>query len=76
MDHIYGTIKKNYKHGNDFVKYLRTGDEDQCGNAPTRKIASQVTLKGDKKGEFETKVEQDGYDIEYTDDLREYKERK
>ena len=49
VDHIYGIIKKNYKHGNDFVKYLRTGDEDQCGNVPTRKIASQVTPKGDKK---------------------------
>ena len=75
-EHIYGIIKKNYKYGIDSVMFLHTGNRDQCETKPVQVITDLNNASGNDKTEFTLKVEQDGLDIDYANQLKEYNGQK
>ncbi len=79
-DHIEQQIQKSFKYGSDIVKAIREMKyDDTClgGGKPTRKV---ITLPSDKVTREELHmslhIEQEGFDIEYKEELRKYNIRK
>ena len=69
-DHIIKQIQKTYKYGIDMAKSLRDMQhKTSLGNGPP--IQCEVTITDDMK-DFVARVSQDGYNIEYTKELRSY----
>ena len=46
---ILGIIKKNYKYGNDLVKYINTEDINQVGEKPKRELAELTDEDGNDR---------------------------
>ena len=76
-DHIILKTQKDFKDGNDIATAIVEGKEDAPISKPTRLYVrcTDVNSKTDVE-KMNMEVKQQGYDIEYTEELREYNERK
>ena len=80
-EHMLGQIKKTFKYGNNIAEFLE-GTDEPFGHEPQRTIV-YYTLKKDKEGKptgepedpWRARVEQEGADIKYSEDLKAYRER-
>jgi len=70
-EHIILQIQKTYKSGSDIVEILRSEvDATEVGARPIRERAEVTGEDGTTaRSEFEIKLDQDGKDLEYTDNL-------
>ena len=82
-DHIIQLIQKNYKFGIDIVKAIRNDKYEvhPGGTQPTRQLATLTTSGGTTTTPTEAeiaamKIEQDGFDILYREEIKEYNIRK
>ena len=76
-EHVIQQIQKNFKCGSDMVKSIRDGAYGAIGGGkPVRQLtALRNPADNSVKDEMVVKIEQDGYDLEYTEDLRNYNMR-
>ena len=79
-DHIVQQIQKTFKYGNDMAQAIREmeyDDDNLGGGRPTRKVIDIPTEKDAREALHMTlQIEQEGYDIEYKEELRKYNIRK
>ena len=80
-DHIVQQIQKSFKYGNDIAQAIRDmvyEDENNLGGGkPTRQIVAVPMDKDTRESLHMTlQIEQEGYDIEYKEELRKYNIRK
>ena len=69
-DIIVQEVQRKYKFGSDVAKSIRDGKRfDLSGVKPEREVSDETD--GDKK-----KIEQDGFDIQYQEELRVFLDRK
>ena len=74
-DHIVQQIQKSFKYGNDIAQAIRdmVYEDDLGGGRPTRQTVT-VPIDKDTRESLHMKlqIEQEGYDIEYKEELRKY----
>jgi len=72
-EHIIQQIQKTFKYGSDMV---RTIQEDTYINdnedRPQRRLAEMYDTLGDSQEALVVKIEQGGYDLEHTEELRNF----
>ena len=69
-EHVIQQIQKSFKYGSDMVKLIR---DRQYGTIGAGKPVRQLAATGN--GRDDIKIEQDGYDLEYTENLPNYNTR-
>ena len=75
-EHIIQDIQKKFKYGSDMVKAIRDDAYTDPGQGkPARQIADLYDERNKRKDNVLLRIEQDGYDLEYTEDLRNYNAR-
>ena len=81
-EHIIQHIQHTFKFGSDMVNAIRNDEYGTPGGGrPRRQLANiyQLDEEGQptdvKREDIEIKLEQDGYDLEYTEELRNYNQR-
>ena len=62
-DHLLLQMQKTFKDGKDIVQALRDNVDDLGSARPVRSISSKVD-------DAENKTEQDGFDIDYKEEIR------
>lgn len=74
-DHIIVQIQKTFKYGMDMAKSLRNSEYVNLREGrPTRMVVT-IPKEATEADQMTLKIEQDGFDIAYQEDLREYNNR-
>ena len=77
-EHILQEIQKDLKNGSDMSVNLRKDNDSGIPNSkPNRVIAKKIKNEEDEESDdpMDLKIEQEGLDMEYTIDLKEWKAR-
>ena len=73
-EHIILHIQKNFKHGEDIAKCLREEKFEAPVAKPARQIVALPTGDISASDQFRMKMKQDGYDLEYTNEMTKYEQ--